>query len=597
MKNQDNKQFLKKEFQAIFNLNDQNAVDDLIDSGEIIYVPQCETIISQGEDTDDVYFLLLGRLSVSIKNEYDEVFTINDISQGEFFGEMSLLTGNKRSTTIESIKESRLLKIEGSRFKDLLEKHPALLMYLNGILVNRLNQSNVSKNHSSYQHNCILTIEQNPILVEIIENLLSIYESRNDVYVIFKERAFNENIISATDGKGDKKYKFFNWIRNLEKQYKLLVYICDSNDLEWSELCLLQADRIFLLGTGELTSNQTEVEQTLFKDKNIASKIQKNLIIAWNHKPISKVSQILTNRNVKNVFHITHENDIEKIVRYLDSSSIKLVLGGGGAKGFAHLGVYKAILELGIPIDFVGGTSIGSVIAATIALGWPYEQIKDSCYNAFVVNNPLNDYHLPLVSILRGKKLETSINTYFKDIQIEDIKTSYFAVASNFTESKIEILDHGSLSFAIRASISLPTILPPAVKENSLLFDGGIVDNLPFDHMDTLAQGTSIGVDLSVSKKRILNYERVPNNISLLKQKMLRKRKYKVPSIGQIVMGTMTFASEEKRRNNENKFDIYIKPDLSKYGFLKWQNFHEIVEKGYETALPLLKEWQEKRKF
>ena len=390
------------------------------------------------------------------------------------------------------------------------------------------------------------------------------------------------------------KFKFLSWIHDLQSSYESLLFVCDQSDLSWSELCLRQADRIMLVGDKGQHA-LSPIEHEILMNKKVAEKIEKNLILV--HEPKTPIGGTLLHkklRNVKNVFHVFNDADIKRVARYMLGQSIKLVLGGGGAKGYAHLGVFKAMLDLNIPIDFVGGTSVGAVMGAAIATGWSYDKISSSVFEVFVKNNPLNSYQVPIVSILNDKKLWNALNHYYAEFDIEDLVIPYYAVAANFSESCVEILDSGSLSFAVRASISLPAMLPPVVKDNCLLVDGGLIDNLPFDHMNSLAVGPTIGVDLSVSKKRDLGYDRIPNNAVLLKQKFMKAKKYKVPSIAQIILGTMTIASNEKRKNNEKNFDIYIKPDLAKFNFLGWKKFDDMVQAGYDTALPILKDWKEK---
>ena len=591
------KQSLQSIVKHFFHQLTDDCINQVIEAGELIQVNAGEIVIKQGADTNDVYFLLFGRITVEIKNEYNEEFILNEISRGEFFGEMSLLTGEPRGTTLITTKESTLLKIKGDTFKKLLDKHPSIHRYLNTLLINRLKKANQLNSKTAFQNICFLQLDESPSVRNLLQSVKEKLSAESNFFFVTKESFSKSNAldINAKNANWTRKHKFINWVYNLNKDYHHIVYFCDEQDQTWTELCLSQADRIMLVGSKVLPGDLTKIEKDLFVRKNIASKIERNLIIAWEEgDTIANTKNILENRPIKNTFHIRTGKEVDRLIRYIMGKSIKLVLGGGGAKGFAHLGVYKAMLELDIPVDFVGGTSVGAIMGGSIAFGWSYEEMKEAVYQALVAKNPLNDYHLPLVSLLKGKKLEYTIQKYFGDRQIEDLVIPYYAIASNFTKSRIEILNDGPLSFAIRASISLPTILPPAVKGNSLLVDGGLIDNLPFEYMASLAQGPIIGVDLSTHKERTLDYDEIPNNFTLLKQKVFGKRKYKVPSLGQIIMGTMTIASEEKRRNNEKKFDVYIKPDVSKYGFLKWNNFETILQIGYDTAFPILQAWKEK---
>ncbi len=570
----------------------KDAIDALMKVGKVVHANSGTTIIKQGDQTKEVYFLLFGRISVEIENEFGEEIVLNEIGNGEFFGEMALITGEPRTTTLITTKDSSLLRIEGADFEELLETNPSILKHLGSTLINRLRKANLSKNENSFQNICFIPLETENRSSQFLNSLQEKLEGNSSFFVVSKQSAKAANVINEQEGYSSKGISFKNWVRDLEVKYSYLLFICNDGDLEWSELCLRQADRIMFIGTGRLSPSLTKIEE-LLTDKNIASKIEKNILLCQDEKqPVKGTAKLLQNRKVKNIFHVSNEKDIDRVIRYVQGKSIKLVLGGGGAKGFAHLGVYKAMLELGIPVDFVGGTSAGALMGSGIALGWDYDKIVDSVHQAMVKDNPLNDFQFPMVSFLKGNKLDKTIQKYFGEFQIEDLAIPFYAVAANFTKSQIEILDKGALGLALRASISLPTILPPVVKDNDLLFDGGIIDNLPYDNMDSLAQGPVIGVDLSITKHRELGYEKVPGNRTLMKQKITGKRKYKVPNINQIMMGTMILASNDRRKRNEKKFDIYIKPDVSKFGFMKWANFDKIIESGYDAAYPILQEWK-----
>ena len=584
----------QRSFKHFFNQLKDESIDDLLELGKIIQVKPDTTIITQGDNTTDVYFLIFGRIQVLVQNDYGEEIILNEISQGEFFGEMSLLTGERRAATLITTKESTLLKVKKRDFEKLLDIHPSILKYINTILVNRLRMANLSKNSTSFQNVCFLQLESKSKDNDFLKLLQKKLSQKSSVFIITKEKAYEAGIFNDSDNEKEKKYKFTNWIHNLRSRYNNIVFVCNANNPLWSEFCLGEADRIMLVGSKNLSPNLTRLEEDIFLRKNIASKIEKNLIINWaENEKIIDTARILQHRQVKNIFHVTPVKGIGRVIRYIIGKSVKLVLGGGGAKGFAHLGVYKAMCDLGIPVDFVGETSVESIVGAGIASGWDYDKLQTAIYDTLVARNPLNDYQLPLVSLLKGEKLNDLLHEYFGNNQIEDLVHPFYAVASNFSKSKIEILNKGAISFAVRASISLPAVLPPVVKDNSLLVDGGLMDNLPFDSMDSLAQGPTIGVDLSMSKKRSLSYDKIPSNGTLLKQKFFGKRKHKVPGLSQIIMGTMTLASEDKRRKNEEKFNVYIKPDVSKYGFLKWKNFDNILKCGYDASYPILKKWKE----
>ncbi|MGB1040950.1 MAG: patatin-like phospholipase family protein [Flavobacteriales bacterium] len=594
-----NNNISKKDIEGLLHYSfselDSDLVSNLLDKGKIVTYEPREEIITQGEFSKDVFLLITGKLKVSWKDEFQKETVINEISTGEFFGETPVFTGEARSATIFAARNSTLLKIEGTDFQEILDGSAKLTKYLGATIIKRLQHSREDKERVKLKHIVIQSIDkqsESSVFIDNLETKLNrfgkvLHVSKKDFYGEIKQ--VDENDFEELSS------KFNHWLYSQDKEHDFLLLESDFENTDWSKLCLGQADSIMLLGGQELSTELTEMENYLFNTKRVNEIIDVHLVVdSSNGGNISGISKLLGNRYIKNIFYHKSPSDLGRIARFISGNSIKLVLGGGGAKGFAHIGVYKAMLELDIPVDFVGGTSIGSVIAASIAMGWSYEDLVEKAHQSFVVDKPLKDFQWPIVSFLSGNKLEKIIHRNFGDKKIEELEIPFYAIAANLSKASTEILDKGKVSDAIRASISLPIFLPPFVKDNSLLLDGGIVDNLPYDHVQSLAIGPTIGVDLSFLKVRELGYEKIPSNKKIYLNKFSKKKKLPVPRIHQIMMSTLTLASNAKRISNSNKFDVYIKPNVSKYGFLKWDNFEALVEEGYQSSLPILKAWKEK---
>lgn len=159
--------------------------------------------------------------------------------------------------------------------------------------------------------------------------------------------------------------------------------------------------------------------------------------------------------------------DLERLVRVLAGRAVGLVLGGGAARGFAHLGAYRALREGGVPVDWIGGTSIGAVFGAAIAQGTPAEEIIAAARRGFVQGKPFSDVTIPLLSLLRGRRMERLIGDYFEG-DIEDLPLPFFCISSNLGDGVARVPERGPVGAAVRASASLPGIFPPAVVNGQL---------------------------------------------------------------------------------------------------------------------------------
>jgi len=183
-------------------------------------------------------------------------------------------------------------------------------------------------------------------------------------------------------------------------------------------------------------------------------------------------------------------DDLGRLARLLTRRGVGLVLSGGGARGFAHLGVIRALREARVPIDFVGGSSIGSIIAAGVAVGWSDDEMRMRYRRSFVDTNPVNDYTFPFVALTRGRKVSRLLQREYGDVLIEEPAPAFFfCVSANLTTGRA--LEHrdGRLADALRASVAIPGVMPPAYRGEDVLVDGAAINNLPVDIMHTTHRG------------------------------------------------------------------------------------------------------------
>ena len=167
--------------------------------------------------------------------------------------------------------------------------------------------------------------------------------------------------------------------------------------------------------------------------------------------------------------------DLERLVRRLTGRAVGLVLSGGGARAYAHIGVIRALTERGVPIDFIGGASMGGVIAAGLALGWDLEEMDRRIRLAFVDSSPLDDIAFPMLAMTRGGKVARRLEENFGDVQFADLWRPCFCVSSNLTTGMPQVHRRGLVRAALRASISLPGLLPPATQGQNVLVDGAVL--------------------------------------------------------------------------------------------------------------------------
>ena len=224
------------------------------------------------------------------------------------------------------------------------------------------------------------------------------------------------------------------------------------------------------------------------------------------------------------------------------------MLSGGGARAFAHVGVIRALADADIPIDFIGGTSMGGIIGAGLALEWPPEELSRRIDEAFVQKNPLADVTLPLLGMVKGKRVEALLEEHFGNRSIPDLWRPFYCVSSNLTTGTVHVHTRGSIREALRASIALPGILPPKIHKAGLLVDGAVTSNLPIDIMRNQHSGPIVAVD--VARERAVGPELLLHHRSLPWYKRIAR-----PPIVSILMRAATISSEEQDRMQASKAD------------------------------------------
>src|SRR6185437_13838190 len=351
-----------------------------------------------------------------------------------------------------------------------------------------------------------------------------------------------------------------DWFNNFETSHDVVFYRGDLPDSPWTHQCLRQADRIFLLARVDEPLPQSPLDLPAFKER--ASGLPELLLL---HPPGAKAGlpEHFSMRSglFESHHHIRAGNtaDVHRLARFIAGRAVGLVLAGGGARGFAHIGIIKALMEAQVPFDHLGGTSMGAIIAAGLAHEWGVEELSDRMRDVFVTNNPLNDFTLPLIALVRGKKASIMLRRNFGDIRIEELPIPYFCVSSDLTTGRIHEHRAGVLWRALRATVALPGILPPVTYHGHLLVDGGVMNNLPVDVMreHAIGSGPIIACDITGEidlKAKDDHYGEKPW-WRLIAQGMQGN-----PSIVSILMRSGTVGSEAQRRIVREQADYLIEP-------------------------------------
>ncbi len=559
-----------KSFALLDNVGDA-ALRNLLAEANWFALPGGTLLERGGENNAALFLVVTGSLGVFVSDEQSQRRMVAHIPAGETVGEMSLIAGSSNhSAQLVALRDTELLRISPDGFESLIARHPKVMMNLMQMLVKRLKDANRGRVPKSQPKTfAIVPLQDGLSEVPIAQRLTMALAGMGCRAAVLDASA------------GDQTAEWFN---GFEQAHDVVFYRGDAPDSPWTQLCLRQADRIFLLARANQPLPLAPLDLPAFKER--ASGPPELLLLHPDGASAVLPEHFSVRSGLFRAHHhlrAGHQADVARVARFIAGRAVGLVLAGGGARGFAHIGIIKALKEAGVPFDQLGGTSMGAIIAAGLAREWGLEEMRDRMRAVFVDDNPLSDITLPLIALMRGKKVSKRLREHFDEVCIEELPLPFFAVSSDLTTGRIHIHRDDKLWRALRASVALPGILPPVTHHGHLLVDGGVMNNLPVDVMREQAHGAGpiIACDITGEVDLQAQDSRYGERPWwwLLAQNMRGN-----PSIISILMRSGTVGSEAQRRIVREQCDYLIEPPMPDIQLRDWKKFDQAIQEGYDTA-------------
>jgi NTE family protein len=344
-----------------------------------VVLPGGAILFQEGDPADALYMLVSGALGVSIQGSHGEQKRVARIFPPETIGEMALISNAPRSATVTALRDSVLLKLTREAFERLVKRCPAVMVYLSRLLADRLRATTRSRPITFTPTTfAIVPVTQGLAVADFAHAFLE--EMR-------RSHGARVDLLDAMPSEEDE-----NWLYRFEASRERVIYVASEPSGSWTGRCIRHADHVmFLACPGEPLVPEAEALTCA------ASSWQRHDLVLLQKADASRPTpahQSLARLPVDQRIHVRAKNsaDLQRLIRTSSGRAVGLVLAGGGARGFAHLGAMRALREYGFPIDLVGGTSIGSVMAATAAIQIGLDEAEELMRGAFVTNPPLNDY-------------------------------------------------------------------------------------------------------------------------------------------------------------------------------------------------------------
>jgi len=549
-----------------------------------------ETLFRAGDIGDAMYVVLSGRLRVSIEYGNGTEEAIREIARGESVGELALLTGNPRSATVRAIRDSELARLSRAAFENVFKNHPQLVGQLTLQIASRQSQgSDPTLTRRNIRTLAILAFDEAVPIREFTRRLVTTLQNFGAT-IHLHERSSHLGRWAETDPLAEHG-ELTGQLSALETNYRFVVYEADAALSPWTQRCIRQADLIWIIAAAdsEPEPSRPSILATYFGSRQTSASVELVLLHGSDFQPTIQAQKWLSCLSVTTHHHtvLTAPADFKKLARLLTASAVSLVLSGGGARAFAHIGVIRALSESGIPIDAIGGTSMGAVIAAQHALGWDWQTMVRVNREAWPRCKPERNYTLPLVALNSGKRMDQMLRSMFGDSQIENLRTKFFCVSTNLTRAQAKIHCAGMLWKAVRASISIPGIGPPAIENGEILIDGGLMNNLPVAVMKQFCQGPVLAVDVS---EQLEFKSKLAESYTVSGWKLFWQRlnpfseRPDIPNILDILYRTTTVGGIGIIETAKTEADICLNPPVARFGVFDWRSVDAIIEAGYRDA-------------
>lgn len=567
-----------------------------------------EPLFHRGDPADACYLVVSGRLRTMPEDDSDgQPFLGHDATPGDIVGDLPMILEEAHRITMAAVRETEIARIPRSAFEDWVERRPRMMLNLvrTAFRSDRSPALAPDRPEKWRRSIAVVSLDDGLDLGPILQRIEKKLAGYGDTIILLSEKVdtlLHIPGISQSVTGSPANIRLLQWLDEIEKAHCYVVYVADCRQCEWSHRVIRQADHVLFVAeaSGDERLREIELNHRLQFEKDPLRSSLLLLHAADTARP-SKTARWLDQRSVAAVYHLRRGNDkdLDRLTRILAGRAISLVLGGGGARGFAHLGVLRALEELGVPVDMVGGTSVGAPIAIAPAQGMDAAQSQVAVSEAF---RSLLDYTLPVVSMLSGRRITRNIEDYALSWDIEDLWLPYFCVTTNITKARSVVHRRGNLARAVRASVSIPGVLPPVSFGGDLHVDGGILDNLPIDIMRKLnPTGTILAVDVlpPSGPKARSDYPLGLSGLRVLFSRFLPwLNPIRVPSIGSTILASMTIGSAGalKRMIDDRLADLYLNINVKGVPMLKFKKVAQIADIGYQQSIAPLRQWAASKK-
>ena len=572
----------------------QNLLEEIAARLEMSPVSGGAQVLREGEIADTMVILVSGRLRVSRRDPSGELRLYNEITPGETVGEIALILRQPRTADVTAVRDSVLGVLHRDDFEWLLSRHPvALNRVFTQSVYNFLRHTPQAVRHRA-QSLVVVPLDRQVDGHAFATALTRALEARG------RSRHVTADVISGLEDATGRSHRVDEALVAMEGEFDFLVFEAQPAATSWTRRVFRQGDQVIFVASAHSAPAPAELERLLAQEPGYQM-MRKHLALVHPSGVAEPVDghPWREGRDLERVYLVRtgEAAHFASLARFLTGSAVGVVLGGGGARGFAHLGVLRALDEAGVAIDLVGGNSMGALIGANYVIGVPLDEIRERIVRfARGGERPT----LPIVSLLAGRRMERDLRRMFGERCIERLWLPFFAAACNLSRATTTVQDSGPLWRAVLASNSPAGLLPPVPYKGDLLVDGAILDNVPVGAMRARlgtalerrrGNGTIIAIDVDLRQELSVDprLERLP--VWRTAREFITSKPGRLPAIGDILYGAGHIGGSHQRARTVAQADHYLEPPVAGFPLMAYRRAAEIVETGYRYAVEAIGRW------
>jgi len=578
----------------------EEIVRSLINHMEFQSIPSNTVLIKQNAVSDAMWIVIDGQFQVSKLTNDGDYQKLAVLGRGETIGEIGVSCDTPRRSDVKAIRDSTVAKLTRPSFETILRQYPVEInrTFITSV-VGHLQRNRISKIKSAETFALVFLsthLNTEKIATQLVQSLAK-YGTTTALTSQQVDIAFNQTGLAQSSFEDHLNKALLQWLSEQEIAHRHLIYILDNDLSNWSKRCLRQADHIIFCVDAQDSPAMSQQEQVLLAEIGDKDIKQTLILIHPDTTTIpSHSSHWLENRTINIHHHIKLSSikDYQRVSRFLTGNAVGLVLGGGAARGFAHVGVMRAFKELNIPIDLIGGNSMGAVIAAQYAMQWDFDQMIERTQQLCLQGDR---FTVPVISIFSGNRMTQGLKKMFADSCIEDLWRHFFSISCNISRATVMTHQQGSLLSAVLNSNAPPGLFPPQVIQGDLLVDGALLNNVPVDVMAKINEGGHIiAVDINAREDLLGNTDNIGgiNGWQLLINKLNPfGQKINFPNLIEILTRASIIGGLAQRKKLiTGVADLYLQPPVNHFPLMGYKHAKAIEQAGYDYAIKALQKWQ-----